>query len=786
MCSEENVLTTFVIEKPLGKSDQMCIIFKALFSTDYDFITQRKINWSKYSEDSMKLVNNEISWDTMLHDSSSDVRSLWSEILEKLQLFETAAPTYEVKLDNSGKVVEKDPWESMSLVRARAKCNRFWKNFEQNPSKMSHNWAMNAQDEYDQRIRDNRMLYEKKITKSMKENPKRFFSYLNSRRKIKSGVSRLKKPDGTITTSAQETADQLADFFEETYITDNCEDSSNDLPLYATTDHIEDLKFNHDEVKTLLSRLSIAKSIGPDGAHPKLLRFLSHDNGFIRTITHLFQSIYDSGEMPTIWKTANVTALHKKGDKGLASNYRPISLTSVLSKVFEKLLRNHILRHFAPHCYDQQHGFQPKKSCLSNLLDCMDTVYDLLDDEGSADIIYLDFQKAFDTVSHIKLLKKLSWYGITGKTLDIVKNFLSDREFRVKVGGHLSSPRQVSSGVPQGSVLGPLLFLIFINDIPFGIEGYISLFADDVKMVCSTLDKVSVQEDLNKLDDWQKRWLLRFNTKDNKCKILHIGKANPGHCYVLGGAELPKTDAEKDLGVLVNETLDWKSQIVKAVKKAKSVIGWTTRNVISREKDVLLNIYKSLVRPHLEYCTQLWNPVAEHGNWKMIMEIEKVQRDFTRLVKDIGLLTYKERLEQLKLTTLLERRMRGDLIETFKILRGINNYGEDLFKVSRGGTKLLYASSANSEKSGFLSNRVVNYWNKLSPEVRDAQNVLQFKELLEDFKKKNQNSLPGNYWELSEEIFNRISVSNRDDYVSYQVANPDVMKRRKITVTCSQ
>ena len=340
--------------------------------------------------------------------------------------------------------------------------------------------------------------------------------------------------------------------------------------------------------------------------------------------------------------------------------------------------------------------------------------------------------------------------------------------------------------VPQGSVLGPLLFLIFINDIPFGIEGYISLFADDVKMVCSTLDKVSVQEDLNKLDDWQKRWLLRFNTKDNKCKILHIGKANPGHCYVLGGAELPKTDAEKDLGVLVNETLDWKSQIVKAVKKAKSVIGWTTRNVISREKDVLLNIYKSLVRPHLEYCTQLWNPVAEHGNWKMIMEIEKVQRDFTRLVKDIGLLTYKERLEQLKLTTLLERRMRGDLIETFKILRGINNYGEDLFKVSRGGTKLLYASSANSEKSGFLSNRVVNYWNKLSPEVRDAQNVLQFKGLLEDFKKKNQNSLPGNYWELSEEIFNRISVSNRDDYVSYLVANPDVMKRRKITVTCSQ
>ena len=130
--------------------------------------------------------------------------------------------------------------------------------------------------------------------------------------------------------------------------------------------------------------------------------------------------------------------------------------------------------------------------------------------------------------------------------------------------------------------------------------------------------------------------------------------------------------------------------------------------------------------------------------------------------------------------------MRGDLIETFKILRGINNYGDDLFKVSRGGTKLLYASSTKSQKSGFLSNRVVNYWNKLSPEVRDAQNVLQFKGLLEDFKKKNQNSLLGNYWELSNEIFNRINVSNHEDYVSYLIDNPDVMKRRKITVTCSQ
>ena len=174
--------------------------------------------------------------------------------------------------------------------------------------------------------------------------------------------------------------------------------------------------------------------MGPDEIHPKLIRTLSNKSEFIHAITDLFQKCYDSGKLPAVWKQANITALHKKNEKSKASNYRPISLTCVLSKIFEKIVRNHILNHTAPMITTDQHGFLPRKSCVSNLLECMDAVSDILIRDGAADILYLDFQKAFDSVPHKRLLCKLRAYGITGKSLAIIREFLSKRTFRVRVG----------------------------------------------------------------------------------------------------------------------------------------------------------------------------------------------------------------------------------------------------------------------------------------------------------------------------------------------------------------
>ena len=624
------------------------------------------------------------------------------------------------------------------------------------------------------------MKYEAKITSSMKSNPKRFFSYLNSKRKIKNTLTSIRNEHGSFTTSAEDTGNALGSFFASTFTknddSSSCEPGSRDQFDDVNND-IPDLEIMSSSVKEILASLRITKSMGPDEIHPKILRFLSNDDTFVEALTELFKSCYECGKLPNIWKTANVTALHKKGDKNDAKNYRPISLTCILSKVFEKILRNHLLDHFAPHVKYQQHGFLPGKSCLSNLLDCMNTVYDIMEDGSDVDILYLDFMKAFDSVSHSKLLIKLSRYGVKGKTLGIIKDFLSNRKFRVKVGDSYSNEFPVTSGVPQGSVLGPILFLIYINDLPDGIDSCVSLFADDVKMIVSCKDIMTTQHDLTKLGAWQKTWLLKFNTADAKCKVLHIGKNNPRHTYYLDGVALPIVDSEKDLGVFVDEKLNWKENIYKAISKAKQTSGWVTRIVISRSIPVMLNIYKTLIRPHLEYCVQVWSPVAKHGNWGIILEIENVQRQFTRMIDGIGLLSYEERLARLKLTTLLERRMRGDLIETFKIMAGLSNYGQNLFNIGRSGSKLKYTQRRSGPD--FIANRVVNYWNKIPNYIKTGATATSFKNRLDVYKKENH-EVPGNFWELSNEIFSRINDDNRSEYVSFMIANPKVAKRRNI------
>ena len=258
------------------------------------------------------------------------------------------------------------------------------------------------------------------------------------------------------------------------------------------------------------------------------------------------------------------------------------------------------------------------------------------------------------------------------------------------------------------------MFVLYINDMPENIKNLLLLFADDAKLIAKASTPAVNQEDLTRLSEWQTLWRLTFNTNDQKCKVMHIGKNNPCHKYMLNEKELPSTLLEKDLGVTMTDDFNWSTHIDNSIKKAVSVMSWIMRVIIAKKPPIMLQLYKSMVRPHLEYCVQLWCPKPRHGNWGVINRIEDVQRQFTRQIDGFGELPYRERLNKLNLTTLIERRARGDLIETFKILSGIANYGGEMFRVSRSGNNILYPTGKLSKnEQDFFSTRVIQYSNKL-------------------------------------------------------------------------
>ena len=394
------------------------------------------------------------------------------------------------------------------------------------------------------------------------------------------------------------------------------------------------IDFSESRIKSILSALDANKAQGPDGINGAVLKHCSDSLAY--PLSKTFNLVYNIGCIPSEWKISNVVPIHKKDDKSDAENYRPISLVSLVMKVFERIMCEELLNHTEAKIDPRQHGFLRNKSCNTNLLSFTNLVAVSLHDKVGVDVVYFDFAKAFDTVSHDLILLKLkNQYNIDGNLLKFFVNYLQDRKQRVIFNNCSSEFIDVLSGVPQGSILGPLLFVLFINDIYKEIDKdtNIGLYADDTKMwrkIFSEHDCVLLQKDINTLYDWSLKNKMHFHPE--KCKILQIHNNEPlctkilplaKYHYFINKDFIDFTECQRDLGVLVNSNFKWDDHQQKVLNKAHQMLGITKRSchyIIDPRKR--RSLYLSLVRSQFEHCSSIWRPITETE----IFNFEKLQK----------------------------------------------------------------------------------------------------------------------------------------------------------------
>ena len=596
-------------------------------------------------------------------------------------------------------------------------------------------------------LRKARKLFERGIALEAKRNPKKFWLHARSKLNTKTGVAPLlENPKDH--TSLRFDDKSKADLLQKQFLSVFTKESADGVPQLSprTTSIIAELIIEEKDVYTKLKSLNPFKSCGPDEIHSRLLRELAdHIAG---PVTVLFHSMLQHGKVPHDWRKANISPIFKKGSKNLASNYRPISLTAVLCKLMESLLRDHIMKHLLDNnlLSKKQHGFISDRSTVTQLLKYLDNCAQSVAKGKVVDAIYLDFEKAFDTVPHHRLLGKLKAYGISGGLHKLLGSYLSRRTQVVSVNGTESDIGSVLSGVPQGTVLGPLLFVIYINDMLDSVSSDGLLFADDTKVfrpISSENDALQLQSDINKLEAWTKIWLLRFNA--DKCHVLTIGRfenIRHTHRYKIGGNELEHVFEEKDLGVHVDAELSFEEHISAKVKKANQIMGLIRRSFAYLDKKSFVKLFTALVRPHLEYAQSVWSPhLQKHQDM-----IENVQIRATKLVDHLGGLDYSERLKRLNLPTLAFRRLRGDMLEVYKHFAKydreiVSKSFQPKERVNRKHRFQLHERMAKDGVRGVQHNsfyyRTARHWNNLPSEVVEAPNIDAFKNRFDKAMKDN-------------------------------------------------
>lgn len=730
---------------PIGYSDHCCVEFSLLVDVTED-TTVRNSSYYLWCRADFPSINEYlayIDWYNLICNFPAAI-DMWTAFMNVVyHAINLYVPIKSSKVHYAHHRKCNSPDYPKEIRKAFAMKLRCWRNYKTNSRSHLH------KTQYYKRVQICKELvhrYEMDCELRILEanNIGAFYRFVNKRLRNKTGISPLHNSSGDLITDDASKADLLNNYFASVGTIDNGVLPTSTTTTTVSTRHgthkLEQIIFTETYVAAAIHKLKSNLSSGPDGLPPLFYKCTA--GCLAQPLAALFTQMMSVSVVPEDWKVAIIVPVFKKGTATNVENYRPISLTCVASKIMERIISDQMASFFLENnvINKAQHGFLKGLSTSTNLLECFNHWTISIQARKSVTVAYIDFAKAFDTVSHPKLLYRLKQYGIDGCLLKWIESFLSGRSHATRVGHCLSSILDLSSGTIQGSGIGPLLFITYINELADLLSDYnviVKLFADDLKLyaeISTDIETTHFNGALQCINDWANAWQLQISIA--KCCVLQLNKKcleNLPGPFFINGTPLPICNSVKDLGVVVNESLSPSSHIAKITVTAYQRVNLIFRCFVSRDNQILLRAYTTYVRPLLEYCTVVWSPSLKCD----IHSIEKVQKKFTKRLSGCNSLTYTERRNKLNLTTLELRRLYYDLVMCYKIVFNIVQldfsefFARNTYPSTRGHPYKLYVNHNRANiRYHFFACRVVKMWNSLPVDIIDFSSLSRFRRSL--------------------------------------------------------
>lgn len=671
---------------PLVKEDvhhpALCInvLPKIINSAKFPVNSRENNNYNFRKANYPALYDSLLQTDWTFLDDFNDANKACDEFYEKLySIFDVHVPKYK-----NTKRKKFPVWYTTEIIKNIKERDHYRKNYKKYNDINSLEEYKRVRTMINLQVKEAYNNYLENVENALTVDPKHFWSYINNKKGTTTIPGKM-YTSGNEIENPQNIVDHFSQFFRSVYLPLSDTIPAPDIVSNLPCINIDQL--SESDIKIAIKRLKNKMTSG----HDQIPSFLIKDcvNVFTVPLLTLFNIALRTSTFPECWKLAKVCPIYKCGNRADIGNYRGISILPNFAKVFEAAVYATIYSGVKNSISNHQHGFMEKRSTSTNLACLTQFITESLDNRGQVDVVYTDFSKAFDRIDHNLLIEKLNHFGFNKLLLNFFKSYLEDRLQYVQYNGFKSSTYLATSGVPQGSNLGPLLFNLFINDLCMELECEKLLFADDLKIYCNINnfeDCIALQQQLHKVEVWCTANKLEMNV--SKCKVIsYTRKMNSiEFSYTFNNTELIRSQTTKDLGILFDSKLDFIEHINASTNSALKSLGFIIRNCKKFSNvEALKTLYYSLVRSKLEYGAIIWDPIYNIHS----QSLEKIQRKFLKYLVFKTDNYYPERgypntllLTSLNMKSLENRRRVIVLVFLYKLIHNLMDCPELLSKIN--------------------------------------------------------------------------------------------------------